>query len=246
MKQLFISLIIISILISCKKPENRTCLKSVGNIIEKEISLENYDKLILNEHIKYILVQDSTNKIILKGGGNLLNEIGVSLTDLTVELKNNNRCNFLRNYEKVVEAEIHFTELMNIKIIGSETLTNKGIIKLNYFALTISDGAGSVNLDIDANVIVTNLTGGNGDFTLNGDANFAHFIINGSGYCNTYGLNVKDSLAVITNSNAPIKVNANNTKFRAEIKRNGDLYYKGTPTFLDYQIYGTGELIDSN
>lgn len=246
MKNSIFILILITILFSCKKPENRRCLKTVGNITEKEIFLESFDKLKLFEHIKYVLIQDSTNKIILKGGKNLLNEISISNKDATVEMRNNNRCNFLRNYKKVIEAEIHFTELMNIEIIGSETLTNKGTIQLNFFTLTISDGAGSVELNINANVFASRITGGNGDFTIKGNTNFAHFIVNGSGYCNTYDLNIKDSIAVITNSNATVKINADNTKFRAEIKRNGDLFYKGSPSILIYQSYGTGQLINEN
>lgn len=247
MKQILFFFVLFSLLFSCKKPENRTCFKSVGSIIEKEINLGSFDKLKLNEHLKYVLIQDSTDKIILKGGENLLNHIHFKLADNGIEITNKNKCRFLRNYSKKVIIEIHFTSLINIEIIGSETLTNNGALNLDLFSLTISDGAGSVDLkNINANVFETFLTGGNGDFTLSGKANFAHFIVNGNGFCNTNNFIAIDSLDVITNSSAPVKVNANNTFFRTEIKRNGDLYYIGSPLSIKNKEYSSGKLINAN
>ncbi|MCE2743339.1 MAG: DUF2807 domain-containing protein [Fluviicola sp.] len=247
MKSIFFFFVFLTLLFSCKKPENRTCFKSVGSIIEKEIKIGSFNKLRLNEHLKYVLIQDSTDKIILKGGENLLNHIHFKLADNTIEITNKNKCRFLRNYSKKVIIEIHFTSLINIEIIGSETLTNNGALNLDLFSLTISDGAGSVDLkNINANVFETFLTGGNGDFTLSGKANFAHFIVNGNGFCNTNNFIAIDSLAVITNSSAPVKVNANNTFFRTEIKRNGDLYYIGSPLSIKNKEYSSGKLINAN
>jgi hypothetical protein len=247
MKQIIILFGFSIALFSCKKPENRTCFKSVGAIIEKEIKLGSFDKLKLNEHLKYVLIQDSTDKFIVKGGENLLNHIHFRFTDNAIEITNKNKCRFLRDYSKKVIVEIHFTSLINIELIGSETLTNIGTLNLDLFSLTISDGAGSVDLkNINSNVFETFLTGGNGDFTLSGKANFAHFIVNGNGYCNTNNFITIDSLDVITNSSAPVKVNANNTFFRSEIKRNGDLYYIGSPLSIKNTAYSTGKLINAN
>lgn len=247
MKKYFYLTFLLLLILSCKKPEDRTCFKSVGEYTEKEIKMDVFDKLKLYEYMKFVLIQDSTDKVVLKGGKNLLNHINLKLADNRIEIKNENKCRFLRDYSKKVIVEIHFTTLSNLEIIGSETLTNSGTLNLDLFSLTISDGAGSVILNnIKSNVFETFLTGGNGDFTLSGKANFAHFIVKGNGYCNTTDFTAKDSLDVITNSSASIKVNANNTKFRTEIIRNGDLYYIGSPLSIKNKEYSTGKLINAN
>jgi hypothetical protein len=247
MKKYFYILFLTLVAASCKKPEDRTCFKSVGAYSEKEIKMGTFNKLKLYEYMKFVLIQDSTDKIILKGGENLLNRINLKLSDNRIEIKNENKCHFLRDYSKKVIVEIHFSTLINIEIIGSETLTNIGALNLDLFSLTISDGAGSVNLNnINSNVFKTFLTGGNGDFTLSGKANFAHFIVKGNGYCNTNEFTAKDSLDVITNSSAPIKVNADNTKFRTEVIRNGNIYYIGSPISIRNKEYGSGKLIKIN
>ncbi|MBI1835827.1 MAG: DUF2807 domain-containing protein [Flavobacteriia bacterium] len=243
----YLTLLTISLLLlACKKPEDRKCFKFIGIDTLKELTFENFDKLKLYENVKYILIQDSTNKVILKGGKNLLNEIKIDYADNIIEIKNKNRCNFLRNYSKKVTAEIHFTSLQNIEYTGTENLTNIGQLKFEYFALSVCDGAGSVNLNIDSKVIKALVTGGNGDFTLSGKVNFGMFTINGNGFCNTYNLDIVDSIGVITNSSAPVKINTSFSKFKYEIKKNGDLYYKGSPSSVQSNIYGVGKLICDN
>ena len=55
MKNLVYYFIVCTLLFSCKKPENRSCFKSTGTIVSKEIYLNEFDKLILNEHLTYTI-----------------------------------------------------------------------------------------------------------------------------------------------------------------------------------------------
>ena len=64
---------------ACKKSEDRKCFKGIGDETIKTISLPTFDKLLLKEHIEYILIQDSTNQMIIRGGENLVNYIEWSL-----------------------------------------------------------------------------------------------------------------------------------------------------------------------
>ena len=68
-----------------------------------------------------------------------------------------------------------------------------------------------------------------------------------NGYCDTYGLNINDSITVISNTPGTSKVNANGAQLRAEINGSGDIWYKGIPTGspIVYQ-YGTGEVVSKN
>jgi hypothetical protein len=141
---------VIFLVFSCKKPEDRTCFKLLGPETTKEIPLASFDRLDLREHVEYILIQDSLDKVVLKGGRNLLNLIEASVSDGLLTIENNNRCNFLRNAKKVVVAEIHFTSLINIRFIGTEPLRSQGTIHTDYLTFYSRDGAGDVILDVNA------------------------------------------------------------------------------------------------
>lgn len=243
-KWIYISLMFA--LIACKKAEDRKCLKGAGEDSTKEITLPSFNQLELGPHLKYVLVQDSTDKLVLNGGVNLLNHVNADVTDKLLTISNGNKCNFLRNYSKEIEVEIHFTDLINIHFEGTKEFKCSSKLNLNDLSFTIRDGAGKVNLDLNANSLSLVITHGWGNFDIDGDVNFLKLNVNSNGFGNTEGLTVTDSVYVISKSSEDVFVNTNNTLFRAEIGSNGNIYYKGAPVSLDLNKYGTGELIDNN
>jgi hypothetical protein len=232
-----------STLLSCKKPADRSCFKSVGSETTKEISLASFEKLALKEHVRYVLIQDSLDKVVLKGGKNLLNLIETTVSDHVLEIKNKNRCNFLRSYKKVVTAEIHFTKLVNINFVGTEPLTSIGTIKTDYFAFYSRDGAGDVVLDLDAQFINAEADHGWCNYTFTGKTKAARISVKSNSYCDVAGLLVSDSIFVASESEGDIKINANQIPIKGYIKENGNVYYKGTPSSIDVYITGKGQVL---
>lgn len=240
-----LSICIICSLSSCKKAENRTCFKFAGKDIEKEILLTSFDKMKLFQKIEYVLIQDSLDKVVLKGGENLLNLVDVKVSDGCLTMENKNKCSFLRSYDRKIKAEIHFTQLNDLEYQGTDNLTNEGTLNLNWFLFKILSGSSSVKLNINADVIYA-YTAGYSDFTFTGKANYSNIVVNSNSYCDTYGLEVKDSITVINNSVGLIKINADQVNLKAEIKKSGNIWYKGTPVIQAYNQYGTGELMNEN
>jgi hypothetical protein len=244
-KYIFVFVCILAVS-SCKKAEDRSCWKTVGENASKEILLEPFDKIKLHAHINYLLVQDSTDKLVLKGGKNLLNFVTAEKNDDVLEVKNENKCNFLRNYDKNITVEIHFTSLINIHFEGSEPLLSKGKLKFDWLTLLIRDGAGPVELDFEAQYINTILAHGFGSFKYTGSTNRANFNIRSNGYGDAFGLSVNDSLTVVSKTQGDVRVNANGAKLKAQTEADGDILYKGLPSSIQFNQYGTGKLVDAN
>lgn len=218
----------------CKKPENRTCFKSIGDTAEKTVSLPAFDRLLLREHIEYVLVQDSADKLVITGGKNLIGHIGWSIDqDGRVEIRNENKCNFLRKQNQHVKVEIHFTKLINLHFEGTHPLTNKDTLQLDYFSMLIRDGAGSVKLNLNAMVVFADISHGWGDYTLAGKTEYAKIAARSNGYCDAFNLKVTDSLEVNSETVGTIKVKADGIPLRGKIQSNGDVWYKGTPSLID-------------
>lgn len=240
MRNSLVLLLVSFLVFSCKKPENRTCFKLLGSETTKEIPLASFDRLDLREHVKYVLIQDSLDKVVLNGGKNLLNLIEVKSESGLLTIENKNRCGFLRNAKKVVVAEIHFTRLVNIRFIGTEPLTNQGTIQTDYFTFYSRDGAGDVTLDLNALEINAEANHGWCNFTLTGTTQKARICAKSNSYCDVTGLTVTDSLYVASETVGDIKVNANNLVIYGYITQSGNILYKGTPLGVDVLLNGTG------
>lgn len=245
MKNTWIILILTSLIIgSCKKAENRSCFKSIGQATEKTIEISTFDKLFLKEHIEYVLIQDSTNKLVIKGGENLVNFIHWSIDDDKVlYIENNNKCNFLRKLDQVITCEIHFTSLSNIQFEGTEPMTCVDTLNLPFFTMMIRDGAGSVNLTLKSLIIDSDISHGWGDYTFSGTTNYARISARSNGFCDVQNLIIKDSVFVSSETVGKIKLTANGIPLKGEIKSFGDIIYNGNPTNIAVKEFSTGKLV---
>jgi hypothetical protein len=231
---------------ACKKPEDRACWKFTGEETELEIPVAEFDKLRLNPHIAYVLIQDSLDKVVIKGGKNLVNLIDVNVSDKLLEITNKNRCAFLRNAKKELIAEIHCTSVVNIHYEGTEYLRSTGTIRSDYFTLLIRDGAGPVDLTMDSEFINADISHGWGDYTLRGTTASARIGARSNGYCDVYDLTITDSVYVASDSPGNIKVRANGIPLAGFIKNSGNILYKGTPSVISVVRTGSGEVLNKN
>jgi hypothetical protein len=229
-------------LVACKKPADRACLKKSGNYTSFTISLNEFNRLHLKEHLRYVLVPDTVSKVIVKGGSNLIGFIEANQDGSLLTLSNKNRCHFLRNYE-YPEVEIHYSTLVNILYEGTETLTNSDTLKTNYLVLTLKDGAGSVDLCIDAIDVKLDNTHGWGKALLRGKTDFCSVNLMGDGSFDGRELSVSTRFNMISASSLDQYLSAPNIPLYAQIKGVGNVYYFGTPSNIYFSRYGSGNLI---
>ncbi|MCC6700734.1 MAG: DUF2807 domain-containing protein [Fluviicola sp.] len=246
MKQLGLFFGICLLVISCKKPENRACWKFLGDIKSKEIPVGNFNQLFLNPHIEYELIQDSTNKLVVIGGENVINFIEWTVVDGMLEIKNKNKCNFLRNQKKVIKVEIHCSDIIYIRFEGTEPLSTKSQLNFPYFTLLIRDGAGPVNLNLNSTVINADISHGWGDYTLTGTAQIASISARSNGFCDAYGLIVTDSIYVSSETAGSVKVNSNGLPLHGYLKSLGNILYKGNPSGIHILDTGSGSVVNDN
>jgi hypothetical protein len=163
-----------------------------------------------------------------------------------LDISNENRCNFLRSYKKKIKAEIHFTSLINIHFEGTEPLTNKDKLTFDWLTFLIRDGAGSVSLNRDAKQIYATISHGWGDFTFSGNVQYANLNIRSNGYCDLFDMNISDSVTVVSYTQGDVKISAQGIKLKAQTLSDGDIYYKGVPSLIEFVKLSNGELITVN
>ena len=245
-KLLFIFIFSISFL-SCKKAEDRSCLKSTGEITSKTIYTGDFSKLYLLEHIEYVLVQDTVSFVYLQGGKNLLGFINCSVVDGELTIKNENKCKFLRYKHGKIIAEIHFVQLSDLVFQGTELLTNKNSLYFNNLNIILKDAGGSMNLtNFNGNYLNLVNSHGWGDISMEGKVNYFRADLDGNGYFDSRNFNVKDSISIISASSTLSKLNSTNCLLKAELTGSGDVWYFGIPQNIEKKEIGSGKLIDKN
>jgi hypothetical protein len=243
MRQLLVLGLVVLVLSSCKKANERTCWKSAGAQTTKIIPVAAFEKLELYEHIKYTLIQDSLDFIEIKAGKNIIDLIDISSINSILRIENLNRCNFLGYQKRKVAVEIHLRNLKEIYFKGTDSLVNIGILNLNNLNVEIEDGAGSIDFHLNANRLNFYIPHGWGDFKVKGFTKFFKVNIDGSGYFDTQKLQVQDSISVFSISPILSKINADNCKMKVELNGEGDLWYYGNPTILLKNEYNSGRVI---
>lgn len=238
--------ILILIIFACKKAEDRKCLKSAGSYSTKELVLGDFSTLNLGPHIEFTLVQDTVNKMVLSGPKNLLNFISSEIDDKgKLRVFNDNKCNFLRSYKKIVKATLHFKSIKKIISTISKDLKCSNFIQSEILSVEMPEGSGLLNLDVNCNKIIVS---GNGFCRINlrGTSNYGKFEIRDDFDLNAFGYNFLDSVNVSTSSSMTTEVMAENCKLGAHISSSGSVWYKGVPSEIEYLRYGTGKLVDKN
>ena len=66
MKPIVVLSFIVLVISACKKPENRPCWKTAGEETELTIAVEPFTKMFLKEHVEFVLVQDTIEKVVDK------------------------------------------------------------------------------------------------------------------------------------------------------------------------------------
>lgn len=234
------------VLIACKKSEDRACVKSAGEDAELEHTVDSFNKLDIGSNFKVILVQDTVEKVIVRGGKNLINFIHLDVTDGKLTIENENKCNFLRSYKHVVEVEIHLINLINVLFKGTKELTCSNQLNLPYLTFEIQEGAGKCKLNLNCYSLFLGSGFGWGNYEVVGQTNYLKVNFRDNGFGDLYGLQVLDSATIISSSSERMKINLDGAEARVETSSYGDIWYIGTPTFLEYFQYGEGELIDKN
>ncbi|MFH6768709.1 head GIN domain-containing protein [Gaetbulibacter aquiaggeris] len=165
MKNLFYITIVV-LLFSCNSENAGDCFQTTGNMIQEEIALDTFDKILVNRDVELILKEGNTQKVVIETGKNLLNDIEAIVADGQLILSDNNSCNYVREYA-VTKVYVTSPNIEEIKSSTQYDISSDGV--LTYPNLTIlskdynvqnSYTVGNFKLEIDAssfNVVLNNL-----------------------------------------------------------------------------------------
>ncbi len=246
MKKILTILIISSIISGCDSENAPGCFKTAGNIIQQEITLGDFDKILIYQGVSLIIKEGATQQVILESGSNLIGNVTIEVINNQLIAKDNNGCNLVRDYglTKIIVTSPNIVEIRNS---SEQSVKSEGTLTYPTLRLLAEDYQSSYTNVGDFNLSVNN---NNLSITANGISNF---YIDGqtnnlnvgffSGDSRFEGKNLIATNVNITHkSSNDILVNPQ-TKIEGDIFSYGDVRAFNQPAIIDVTEHFRGKLI---
>ncbi|NBL63831.1 DUF2807 domain-containing protein [Flavobacterium sp. NST-5] len=144
------------ILLSCNSENAPGCFKTAGKNITQQIAVENFNKINISEGIELVISQGNEISVAIKTGENLLENISAEVIDNQLFIKNNNSCNWIRNYNSTT-VFVTVPNLDNIYSASQFSVRSQGILEFPQLSLQSGmfshTASGEFQLNVKCNVL---------------------------------------------------------------------------------------------
>ncbi|WP_028376622.1 head GIN domain-containing protein [Leeuwenhoekiella sp. MAR_2009_132] len=134
----FILSLLILIFCSCGSDNIGDCFESQGDPVEVSYELPPFTKLRSESDVIVYLKQGPAQKVVLKTGENMLSDAQIEVLDGGIlRLKNNKRCNLVRDYENFI-VYVTTPNLTEIRNASGQDIIGEGVLEFSTLRL-VSD-----------------------------------------------------------------------------------------------------------
>ena len=137
-------LVFLVLFISCNSENAEDCFQTSGETVEVEYQLEEFTKLRAETDVIVYIKQGDEYKVTLRTGKNLLSEALVEVQDGILVLRNDTRCNLVREYGNF-EVFLTVPNLTEIRHNSSREIYSDGTLVFPSLYLVSNT---SINLDV--------------------------------------------------------------------------------------------------
>ncbi len=130
MNKIIFAVLLVFISISCKKE----CTEPMGAIVQQEIEVANFNKIIVNTGIELIIKEGDTQHVVIETGENKLDNVSVSVSDEVLEVQADDKCLLSVSLEPV-KVYVTSPTINTIRNSSEFTVCSDGI--LTYPNLTL-------------------------------------------------------------------------------------------------------------
>lgn len=241
MKNIFkITLIGLSLcfIVSCKKPG---CFEGGGTVTTINHSLSSFDEIILNDNINLVLRQDSVEEIKITAPENIQPNIILQVENNVLTISNSTECEWLRNPDEKVTAELSLKSIRKIDYRGSGNVSSTGTLHLDALQIESSQGAGNIELTVDNRYTGSYIYQENAEVILHGKTESCYSYTNARGKIDFSDLTA-NQMVIEYGGLADTYIHVID-KLDAIIYYKGNLFLTGNPVIVRSDYYNDGRLI---
>jgi hypothetical protein len=241
----FILLFSFLCLSGCKKENLCDCFKSTGSDIKEDRDATPFSQIYIEGKIDLVITQDTIERISVLGGNHLISNIETSISDGTLNIKNHNKCNFVRSYDRHMTVFVSVRHLHHLDYEGAGMVTATNILKDSSFTVDSKEGSGSIDLRLQEQVVTANLNTGPADINLSGSSPLLYVYSGGNGVMHINGL-ACPQIYLTNNGTGDIYIASDGSPkslLEAKLKSSGDVYCTGRPAQIIQSRAGSGQLL---
>ena len=160
---------ILFLFFGCDSENALDCFQASGDMIEEVYDVEGFNKIIVWDRVKLVLVEGPEKRVMVRTGKNLFNEIRVRVEDSILKVSDRNSCNFVRDMDEgttvFVTAPVDTLEIRNssgltVENIGRILNTKLVLISEDQFEEDEFHIDGDFNLNnIDVSTLIVDANG---------------------------------------------------------------------------------------
>lgn len=223
--------------IQCRKPG---CFESSGSITSSDRIVPPFKKIHLKDDINLILTQGFEESVKVEAGQNIQPNIETIVENGMLVIRNTTSCNWVRNPDEMINVHVTLPTLERIDYDGSGTVTSTNTLQTDTITIYSYDGAGDIDLQLNAKHTTVHLQGQNADVTLHGKSDYCYTLIHprSSIYLSDFEVKTMDMVYVGVRD---AFVNVTET-LNAYVCHIGNVYYKGNPSTIVPTYFSSGRL----
>lgn len=238
----------IFLFLGCSSDKGWDCIQTAGTIVQTEVSVPEFTKILVWERTKLYIQQGDVQKVMVETGENLMSDIEVTVTDGLLEIHNYNACNLVRDYG-ITKVYVTTPKLTDIRSSSGLTVESVGVLRFLNLSLISEDSQIEdqyhVDGDFKLSLEVENLTvtaNGLSKFYLEGSATNAVMGLY-SGDCRIYSEDlIVQNLTLYQRSTGPMVVNPQQS-IKGKIVGLGNVISKTRPSIVEVEELYRGRLI---
>lgn len=226
----------------CRKPAICDCFKSTGKEITEQRNATPFHEVDLYRKVDLYFHRSQQYRITVTAGSKLINNIKTEINDGVLTIENQNKCNWVRDFNNTFIVDIYTPDLSTIEVHNSS-----GNI---YFADTLISGqflfeswgsTGDYHLKLNCTTVYLRLQTGPSSIVAEGKVGVGYLWNSGGGRFDALQLQADDIYSTNNGSNDLLLYP--NKKLEAVIGYSGNIYIKGNPPVKQLEDNGSGKFI---
>ena len=240
-------ILICLIVMACDSENAGDCFQKSGSIIQQDIVVDSFDKILVNRDIELILKEDDNQKVTIETGENLLNDVVAEVIDGRLILTDNNTCNYVRDYG-VTKVYVNAPNITEIRSSTQYDVSSDGVLTYPNLNILSEDfgAAGSFNVgdfrlqinNTSLNVVFNNIS----ICYVSGQTENLNVIF-ASGTSRFEGRNLIAQKVIVSNRSSNDMIVNPQQELSGQILGIGDVISTNTPPIVNVEVLYRGQLI---
>lgn len=228
-------------LYSCNNEKAWDCIKSTGEIVTENRLVSPFDNIIINGHLNVGICKSDSFFIQVTGGENLLPKLETKLEGSTLIIENNNRCDWVRDLDKVIEVKVGLPVILALSWDGTGRVKGNGVFTGTTTKIDVWRGGESLELELDVDSVYLREHSGVNDVRLSGRSNYLYAYKISWGLTDCRDLECND-VYVHHDSYNHLFVKADSSLSGRAIS-SGNVYYLGHPSKINVKELNEGKFL---